>query len=89
MRGKGSIVIFQEITEFPFTDLISFKEIKERLGLNYQTEVIVNEVVKAREYPNVQRELKIAEREELIHIQRTRRINNQVKIFDEDFFLKL
>ncbi|MEJ7202433.1 GntR family transcriptional regulator, partial [Staphylococcus epidermidis] len=25
MRGKGSIVIFQEITEFPFTDLISFK----------------------------------------------------------------
>ena len=49
----------------------------------------MNEVVKAREYPNVQRELKIAEREELIHIQRTRRINNQVKIFDEDFFLKL
>lgn len=88
MRGKGSIVIFQEITEFPFTDLISFKEIKERLGLNYQTEVIVNEVVEARQYPNVQRELKVAEREELIHIQRTRRINNQVKIFDEDFFLK-
>ena len=65
--------------------MISFKEIKERLGLNYQTEVIVNEVVKAREYPNVQRELKIAEREELIHIQRTRRINNQVKILTKTF----
>ena len=31
IKGKGSIVIQQDITEFPFSDLISFKEVKEKL----------------------------------------------------------
>ena len=37
------IVIQQDITEFPFSDLISFKEVKEKLNLNHETYVLVNE----------------------------------------------
>lgn len=88
IRGKGSIVIFQSITEFPFSELVSFKEIKEELGLEHQTEVILNEIVQAGTCPHVQRALNISSNEELVHVQRTRCIRNQVKILDEDFFLK-
>ena len=35
------------ITEFPFSELISFKEVQEELGLKHETEVLINELVKA------------------------------------------
>ena len=88
IRGKGSVVIYQEITEFPFSELISFKEVKEELDLKHETNVILNEIVEAQAFPEVQRELEVSDNEKLVHIQRTRSIHNKVKIFDEDFFLK-
>ncbi|MEJ7165324.1 GntR family transcriptional regulator, partial [Staphylococcus capitis] len=39
IRGKGSVVIYQGITEFPFSELISFKEVQNQLGLKHQTEL--------------------------------------------------
>ncbi|CDR65090.1 TPA: trehalose operon repressor [Staphylococcus argenteus] len=88
IHGKGSLVIYQEMTEFPFSELVSFKEMQEEMGVSYSTEVVVNEMVDACDVPEVQRALNIDSSEQLIHIVRTRRLNQHVKIVDEDYFLK-
>ncbi|CDR66769.1 trehalose operon repressor [Staphylococcus schweitzeri] len=87
IHGKGSLVIYQEMTEFPFSELVSFREMQEEMGVSYLTEVVVNEVVEAHDVPEVQRALNIESSEQLIHIVRTRRLNQHVKIVDEDYFL--
>ena len=61
---------------------------QEEMGVAYLTEVVVNEVVEAHEVPEVQHALNINSSESLIHIVRTRRLNQHVKIVDEDYFLK-
>ncbi|CAC6973103.1 trehalose operon transcriptional repressor [Staphylococcus aureus] len=33
IHGKGSLVIYQEVTEFPFSELVSFKEMQEEMGV--------------------------------------------------------
>lgn len=88
IHGKGSLVIYQGMTEFPFSELVSFKEMQNELNIAYTTDVIVNEIITADEVPEVQRKLAISDNEELIHIIRTRKINGHVKIVDEDYFLK-
>lgn len=88
IRGKGSVVIYQGITEFPFSELISFKEVQNQLGLKHQTELIVNEEVRAGDYERVRLALGLKADERLIHVIRTRSIQGKVKILDEDFFLK-
>ncbi|MDY4022215.1 trehalose operon repressor [Staphylococcus borealis] len=87
IRGKGSIVIDQGVTEFPFSELISFKEVQEELGLKHETEVLINERIKANSVPYVKTQLNLKGDEELIHVVRTRSINHRVKILDEDYFL--
>ncbi|UDI79156.1 trehalose operon repressor [Staphylococcus taiwanensis] len=87
IRGKGSIVINQGVTEFPFSDLISFKEIQQELGLEHETKVLVNEVIQAAHVPQVKAQLGISDNEALIHIVRSRSINDKVKILDEDYFV--
>ncbi|PNZ10991.1 trehalose operon repressor [Staphylococcus simiae] len=88
IHGKGSLVIYQGRTEFPFSELVSFKEMQTELSITYTTDIIVNEVIKAYEVPEVQRKLAISDNETLIHIIRTRKINDHVKIVDEDYFLQ-
>lgn len=85
IRGKGSVVIYQGITEFPFSELISFKEVQNQLGLKHQTELIVNEEVRAGDYERVRLALGLKAEERLIHVIRTRSIKGKVKILDEDF----
>ena len=58
IHGKGSLVIYQEVTEFPFLNLLVLKEMQEEMGVAYLTEVVVNEVVEAHEVPEVQHALK-------------------------------
>lgn len=87
IRGKGSIVIDQGITEFPFSELISFKEVQEELNLKHETEVLINELVKANSVPHVKKQLNISNDDVLIHVVRTRNVNQKVKILDEDYFL--
>ncbi|MDN8904649.1 trehalose operon repressor, partial [Staphylococcus aureus] len=80
--------IYQEVTEFPFSELFSFKEMQEERGVAYLTEVVVNEFVEAHEVPEFQHALNINSSESLNHIVRTRRLNQHLKIVDEDNFLK-
>ena len=59
IRGKGSVVIYQNLTEFPFTELISFNEVKNELNLQYQTDVLKLEKIKARQVHDVKKKLGI------------------------------
>ncbi|PTI40769.1 trehalose operon repressor [Staphylococcus casei] len=87
IRGKGSVVIYQGLTEFPFADLKSFREVQHGLGLRYETEVKVLENIFAGDVPLVKDILNVRQNTRLWHIIRTRVINNKVKIIDEDYFV--
>ena len=73
--------------EFPFSDLISFKEVKEKLNLNHETYVLVNEIIKASDVPLVKEQLGLRNNDLLCHVVRSRSVNGKVKILDEDYFL--
>ncbi|RIP34705.1 trehalose operon repressor [Staphylococcus gallinarum] len=88
IRGKGSIVIYQGLTEFPFSDLISFSEVQQGLDLQHETTIEVLECIAASEVPTVKAALDISGTTKLWHLIRTRGINDQVKIIDEDYLVK-
>lgn len=87
IRGKGSVVINQNKTEFPFSELISFKEVKQKLNLAHQTKLLVNEKILASDVPMIKEKLDVRNTDTLLHIVRTRNVDDQVKIIDEDYFL--
>ncbi|GGI43184.1 trehalose operon repressor [Mammaliicoccus stepanovicii] len=87
LRGKGSVVIYEGIIQFPISEMISFQEINQRLGLDYKTTVEVFEVIKAEEVPIVKHALDLNEDEKLWHVIRTRKKDNKVHIMDEDYFI--
>lgn len=87
IRGKGSIVIYQNITEFPFADLTSFNEVKNELRLQYQTKVIKFEKIKASEVPFIKERLGMSSDSKLWHIVRLRMLSDKVKIIDEDYLV--
>lgn len=60
---------------------------QEELGLKHETEVLINELVKANSVPHVKKQLNISNDDVLIHVVRTRNVNQKVKILDEDYFL--
>ncbi|MBF7017929.1 trehalose operon repressor [Staphylococcus durrellii] len=87
IRGKGSVVIYQNITEFPFADLMSFSEVKNELQLQYKTKVIRFEKIKADEVPFIKEQLGIKANARLWYIVRLRMLNDKVKIIDEDYLV--
>jgi len=88
IRGKGSVVIYQGLTEFPFADLTSFREVQQGLGLQHETEVKVLERLNASDVPHVKAALDLKAQTQLCHIVRTRKINDRVKIIDEDYLIE-
>ncbi|MDW8573992.1 trehalose operon repressor [Staphylococcus shinii] len=88
IRGKGSVVIYQGLTEFPFADLTSFREVQQGLGLQHETEVKVLEKIPAGDVPRVKEALNISRSKVLWHVIRTRKINDRVKIIDEDYLIE-
>ncbi|SCU21125.1 transcriptional regulator [Staphylococcus xylosus] len=88
IRGKGSVVIYQGLTEFPFADLTSFREVQQGLGLQHETEVKVLERISAGDVPIVKEALNVTQSTVLWHVIRTRKINDKVKIIDEDYLIE-
>ena len=88
IRGKGSVVIYQGLTEFPFADLTSFREVQQGLGLQHETEVKVLEKIPAGDVPRVKEALNVSQSKVLWHVIRTRKINDRVKIIDEDYLIE-
>lgn len=87
IRGKGSVVIYQGMTEFPFNDLMSFKEVKASLNLPHQTVVHSFERIRAADVPHVKQALQIADETPLWHFVRYRQVEGITKIIDEDYVL--
>ncbi|AVQ34065.1 trehalose operon repressor [Staphylococcus muscae] len=87
IRGKGSVVIFQGITEFPFADLVSYKEVQRRQGKAHHTELHVFEKVVAGDVPTIQQALNVSLNTPLWHIVRHRKMDGHTKIIDEDYLL--
>src|SRR5699024_444479 len=88
IRGKGSVVIYQGVTEFPFANLTSFREVQRGLGLSHETDVRLLESVSASDFPEVKKALNLRSSTKLWHIIRTRKLDNRVKIIDEDYLVK-
>lgn len=87
LKGKGSVVIYNESMNFPVSQLISFEEIKESLNMDYVTHVESFDKVRASDYPAVMTALKISGNTELFKVVRTRRKGETVNIIDTDYFL--
>ncbi len=87
LKGKGSVVIYNESMNFPVSQLISFEEIKESLNMDYVTHVESFDKVHASDYPAVMTALKISGNTELFKVVRTRRKGETVNIIDTDYFL--
>ncbi|MCE4956726.1 trehalose operon repressor [Macrococcoides caseolyticum] len=87
LKGKGSVVIYDQSMNFPVSQLISFEEIRQSLNIDYQTKVESFETVLAKDHPKVKEALNISDETKLIRVVRTRRKNNLVNIVDTDYFL--
>lgn len=87
IRGKGSVVIYQGVTEFPFADLVSFKEVQQQSGKTYETHLHVFEQIVAGDVPTVQQALNLSADTRLWHFVRDRKIDGVTKIIDEDYLL--
>ena len=86
LKGKGSVVIYQGMTTLPVNDLQSFQEINVSQGRRYQTVVELFEEVEAGDVQKVKEALELKMSDVLWHVVRTRRLDGQVKIIDEDYF---
>ncbi|MCJ0914344.1 MULTISPECIES: trehalose operon repressor [Mammaliicoccus] len=86
LRGKGSVVIYEDVIQFPISEMVSFQEINKRLGLDYETKVELLEVIDAKDVPVVQHALELRDQDKLWHVIRTRTKDDAVRIMDEDYF---
>ncbi|UXR71780.1 trehalose operon repressor [Staphylococcus sp. IVB6240] len=87
IRGKGSVVIYQGVTEFPFADLVSYKEVQQRQGKEHHTVLHTFEKILAGDVPTVQQALNASINTPLWHIIRHRKMEGHAKIIDEDYLL--
>ncbi len=87
LRGKGSVVIYEDVIQFPISEMVSFQEINKRLGLDYETKVELLEVIDAKDVPVVQHALELRDQDKLWHVIRMRTKDDAVHIMDEDYFI--
>lgn len=88
LKGKGSIVIYNQAMNFPVSQLISFEEIKHSLNMDYNTVVESFETVRAADHKSVQEALNLGDDTELYRVVRSRREKDRVNIIDTDYFIK-
>lgn len=88
VHGKGVRVIYQPVQRASFTvgGIESFKETSERNNFSYATEVAALSTVTADE--RIARATGYALGDELIYIERVRRLNGTAAILDRSYFLK-
>lgn len=82
-QGHGSIVLDYRRFALPISGLTSYKELSEENNLQSITKVIQNKVVTAPDF--ISQSLNISSKERFIHLIRTRSIDGEVVIIDEDY----
>lgn len=82
-QGRGSVVLDFTRFSFPITGLVSYKELQQEQNIESETILIKNEIVPAPEFLIGQSG--VTEGEPFIHLVRTRSIQGEVMIVDEDY----
>lgn len=82
-QGHGSIVLDYRRFALPISGLTSYKELNEENNLRSVTKVIQNKVVSVPDF--ISQSLNISSKERFIHLIRTRSIDGEVVIIDEDY----
>ncbi|QFT88663.1 Trehalose operon transcriptional repressor [Bacillus sp. THAF10] len=83
VRGKGSIVLERDKFDFPISGLVSFKELAEKMGKPWDTEV--HELSEVKASPELL--TKLGE-ENLWKVVRSRKVDGESIILDTDYFIK-
>lgn len=82
-QGRGSIVLDFHRFSFPISGLVSYKELQQEQKISSDTVIIKNAIVPTPECLIGQAD--IADDEKFIHLIRTRVIQGEVMIVDEDY----
>ncbi|GGP11943.1 MULTISPECIES: trehalose operon repressor [Oceanobacillus] len=85
IRGKGSTVIERNKFDFPVSGLVSFKELADKMGEKPITTVHQCAKISANDF--IQKQLKLAEDQEVWEIIRTRSFSGQRIILDKDYLI--
>lgn len=83
VQGKGSVVLDLSRYTFPISGLTSFKELNDSLGMQAQTEVLVNETAE----PPVTFLGQPVEAKQAVHLTRLRRVAGRPVVVDDDYLL--
>ncbi|WP_257350538.1 trehalose operon repressor [Pseudalkalibacillus decolorationis] len=86
VKGKGSIVLDVGKFNFPVSGLVSFKELTQKLGKQVST--YVHELVLMKPDPFLCRQLNISTEDKVWKVVRTRKIDGERIILDQDYFLE-
>lgn len=82
-QGRGSTVLDFKRFSFPISGLVSYKELQNEQNIQSETKVIKNELVPAPQFLIGQ--FGITADEKFIYLVRTRSIQGEVMIIDEDY----
>ena len=82
-QGRGSVVLDFNRLSFPISGIVSYKELQEQQGIESETQIIVNDIEDCPEF--LKGKFDIAPDEKFIHLVRTRAIQGEVMIVDEDY----
>lgn len=83
IRGKGSVVLNQQVFNFPISGLTSFKELAEAQEMDAKTILLVNQTVQTSE--ELFNQLNTPEWDETLVIERIRQVDGQNIILDYDY----
>jgi GntR family trehalose operon transcriptional repressor len=87
VKGKGSIVIYNNTMDFTVSHLTSFKEVQQIKSVEYYTKIVELDVYRAGDFPKVQEALDINEDKKIWKLIRQRIYHDKTYIIDTDFFL--
>lgn len=82
-QGRGSIVLDYNRLSFPISGLVSYKELQEEQGIVSETHIILNDIEPTPDF--LIGKFDIEPNEQFIHLIRTRAIQGEVMIVDEDY----
>lgn len=87
VKGKGSVVIYDDTMDFKISHLTSFKEIQRMKSIRYETNVVELKIYDAESFPKVQDALGIKPADKIWRLIRQRIHDGKTHIIDVDFFL--
>ncbi|WP_282920512.1 trehalose operon repressor [Ignavigranum ruoffiae] len=82
-QGSGSIILDYRRFSLPISGLTSYKELQDQQNISAKTTVLVNELVSCPQFLADQED--VSDHEKFIHLIRTREVQGEVLIVDEDY----